>query len=267
MAQPVQEGVEEQPGRAGRVLRFAGASAVGLVSLIGLTTLLGTAVYAVLGLLALTSPHLWTRVRTMTRPRRHNQPTHETSCPDPGEHEQPYQPPGFALPLQPPSSLSDETLCQAWTNTHRLLQKPLPPHVRVDVVQFRQACLDELEHRHPEEVSAWLATGGARRPRRTRFATSPRASSSGPIAAVSRGHSESRHSSTRGSDRPGPGKACAPLLPGPGVLPPAPALGHPDQARGTNGPRIATPVRRRLQVRAVPDRRDRTDELHRKVAP
>jgi hypothetical protein len=120
---------------------------------------LGTAVYAVLGLLALTSPRLWANVRTLRRPRRRNRPSREVPCPDPDHREQPDQPPAFALSLQPPSSLSDENLCEAWGNTYRLLQKPLPAHVRVDVVQFRQACLDELEHRHPEEVTAWLASG------------------------------------------------------------------------------------------------------------
>lgn len=51
--------------------------------------------------------------------------------------------------------VSDTQLCQAWYESFDLLQHPTANN-RYSIVSYRQACLDELERRHPKEIHAWL---------------------------------------------------------------------------------------------------------------
>lgn len=51
--------------------------------------------------------------------------------------------------------MSDAELCQAWCDSLAMLARR-PPGDRYTVVLYRQACLDELERRHPAEIHRWL---------------------------------------------------------------------------------------------------------------
>jgi hypothetical protein len=55
--------------------------------------------------------------------------------------------------------LPDVELCWAWRVSFRSLLERDEPAWRGQVVVARQAYLDELERRHPDEVAAWLASG------------------------------------------------------------------------------------------------------------
>jgi hypothetical protein len=56
--------------------------------------------------------------------------------------------------------LSDEALCHAWRRSFVMLERAASVVSRTRVVAHRQLLLEELEHRHPEELQAWFDAGG-----------------------------------------------------------------------------------------------------------
>ena len=64
-----------------------------------------------------------------------------------------------ALPRETLSDLEDEALCQAWRRSFRLLERTTRVEERSSLVELRGRYLDELERRHPDGVSRWLASG------------------------------------------------------------------------------------------------------------
>jgi hypothetical protein len=53
---------------------------------------------------------------------------------------------------------TDEQLCQAWRASHPALQRCSSVQETMRAVEERQTYLDELARRHPDGVTAWLAT-------------------------------------------------------------------------------------------------------------
>ena len=64
-----------------------------------------------------------------------------------------------ALPRATLSDLEDEALCQAWRRSFGLLERTTRVEERASLVELRGRYLDELERRHPDGVSRWLASG------------------------------------------------------------------------------------------------------------
>ena len=58
-----------------------------------------------------------------------------------------------------PESMDDTNLCFAWRRSYLALQRSLPLHARLRIVERRQEFLDEFEQRNPRGFSAWLASG------------------------------------------------------------------------------------------------------------
>ncbi|NYI68380.1 hypothetical protein [Spelaeicoccus albus] len=54
------------------------------------------------------------------------------------------------------AGVDDDELCRAWFESYALLQRQAATNNGQYVVSYRQACLDELERRHPAEMHKWL---------------------------------------------------------------------------------------------------------------
>ena len=63
------------------------------------------------------------------------------------------------LPRDSLSDLEDEALCQAWRRSFRLLESTTHVEERASLAELRGKYLDELDRRHPDGVSRWLASG------------------------------------------------------------------------------------------------------------
>lgn len=63
------------------------------------------------------------------------------------------------LPCESLSDLEDEALCQAWRRSYRLLESTTGVEERALLAELRGRYLDELDRRHPDGVSRWLASG------------------------------------------------------------------------------------------------------------
>ncbi|QWZ08801.1 hypothetical protein KRR39_02810 [Nocardioides panacis] len=63
------------------------------------------------------------------------------------------------LPREALSDLEDEALCQAWRRSFRLLETTHGAEERASLAELRGRYLDELDRRHPDGVSRWLASG------------------------------------------------------------------------------------------------------------
>jgi hypothetical protein len=56
------------------------------------------------------------------------------------------------------SVITTAELCQQWHESYEALQQAVTPAARLRIVTARQHCLDELERRDPEGLSAWLSS-------------------------------------------------------------------------------------------------------------
>ena len=74
-------------------------------------------------------------------------------------------------PLDVPDQLTDEDLCLAWQSSILGLQHSRSVAARIRVVEARQACLDELERRHPKALHAWLESGARAASTPTKYLT------------------------------------------------------------------------------------------------
>ena len=63
------------------------------------------------------------------------------------------------LPCESLSDLEDEALCQAWRRSFRLLEGTTGIEELAFLAELRGRYLDELDRRHPDGVSGWLASG------------------------------------------------------------------------------------------------------------
>ena len=63
------------------------------------------------------------------------------------------------LPCESLSDLEDEALCQAWRRSFRLLEGTTGIEELAFLAELRGRYLDELDRRHPDGVSRWLASG------------------------------------------------------------------------------------------------------------
>ena len=140
-------------GMTGAVICFA---------LTGFVILLGPAALLAIPLFTLTSPaalhHLSAiYLRMLLRRRRSSHPATER----PGTTDN-ATPPAIDL-TRPARSLTDAELCLAWRssahslNRLQLARKDLPQQLQL--LEERQQYLDELERRHPETFTRWLAEG------------------------------------------------------------------------------------------------------------
>lgn len=90
-------------------------------------------------------------------------------------HQVPTAPPPEPIddptPLEVPDQLTDEDLCLAWQSSILGLQHSRSVAARIRVVEARQACLDELERRHPTAMNAWLESGARAASAPTKYLT------------------------------------------------------------------------------------------------
>ncbi len=71
----------------------------------------------------------------------------------------------------PPITISTAELCRQWQDSHEALRRATSADARLRIVQARQRCLDELEKRDPEGLSAWLASTASAAGDPSRFLT------------------------------------------------------------------------------------------------
>ena len=57
------------------------------------------------------------------------------------------------------AGFTDAQLCRAWRRSYLTLIDTEPDR-RLEVVEMRAACLNEMARRHPREIQAWLIEGG-----------------------------------------------------------------------------------------------------------
>jgi hypothetical protein len=59
------------------------------------------------------------------------------------------------------AAFSNAELCRAWLNSFDALRVAATPSIRLQIVQARQAYLDELERRDPDGLRAWLESNAS----------------------------------------------------------------------------------------------------------
>lgn len=88
---------------------------------------------------------------------------------DPAADEQKPTPPvGNPAEL---AEMTDRDLCAMWRRSYGDLKRTPEADARLELVRLRAACLNEMERRHPQAFSAWLASRGARPGDPPRFTT------------------------------------------------------------------------------------------------
>ncbi|WP_432479942.1 hypothetical protein [Nocardioides sp. GXQ0305] len=125
---------------------FAGLHAMswmGLLLAFGLAGLLW-----VCALVATTGPARWLWAR------RVRGSTAAPPTPEPGRETADLGPTSRQLP-----DLDLGGLCRAWRRSYFTLLDARPPTSRAAVVDYRQRILDEIDHRDPQGLSLWLASG------------------------------------------------------------------------------------------------------------
>jgi hypothetical protein len=131
---------------------------LGGVAVCGTFALLGTAAWLPLLVPVATSP--WA-VGHVVRVCRRRKPGH------PAAHEASArtvlaiaaEPSPVVFPTLDPATLDLEELCWTWRRSYVCLQRCRTVAETSRVVAARQRCLDELERRNPDGLSAWLEAG------------------------------------------------------------------------------------------------------------
>jgi hypothetical protein len=147
--------------RCGKVRLVIESALIGLtaVAATGMVALLGAAACLLFVCLPATSP--WAVRHAMRVCRR------RTSVEKPVGDEPPpekvlavvAEPSPVVFPALAPADLDLEGLCWAWRRSYVRLQRCRTAVETARVVADRQQCLDELERRNPEGLSAWLEAG------------------------------------------------------------------------------------------------------------
>ena len=134
---------------------WVGMVAGGLtIGALGTTCVVGPVGIGVLALFGLLSPWTLRHARTLltSPPRVRDVVRYLDPSADEGE------PVVEAAPLLP-GAMTDGELCTTWRRSFGQLQRARSVEVKLQVVNLRAACLDELIRRHPREVHAWMASG------------------------------------------------------------------------------------------------------------
>ena len=84
------------------------------------------------------------------------------------DEERPLAPPGKPTEL---AEMTDRSLCTMWRRSYLQLKRAPDAGARLELVRLRAACLDEMERRHPQVFTAWLASRSARPGDPPRFIT------------------------------------------------------------------------------------------------
>jgi hypothetical protein len=135
--------------RLRRIVIIGPIAAAAAIAALGLVRTLGMIGVVVLIVLTLTSPFVVRRLSTLLPAR---QQTPQSSMPSAPEIEQLVD----TEPEPDAVTLDDTGLCLAWRRSYLRLEGAGSMASRLAIVKQRQAYLDELEHRHPEEFAEWL---------------------------------------------------------------------------------------------------------------
>ncbi|MFG1621815.1 hypothetical protein [Kribbella sp. NPDC049227] len=169
LAEP--DGPKRRPWDRRRIVaRSTALAASGIVSFIGLGTLVGapTAV-ALLVIMVGSSPYVIRHCRRWLSEHGHlTSASPRPTLPDRGDRS-PRSATAPILATEPdhqvagphvaPDALSDEALCRAWRASFSALQRAGSPTQRLRIVDERRAYLDEIERRTAHGMAAWLASG------------------------------------------------------------------------------------------------------------
>lgn len=136
-----------------RALVAGGAS----VALCLLLSVFGALVWPMLVLCAVSSP--WVVRRALGRERRQRRTRMTRDRPPDCQRAQRH--PLMAASAWVPAVriLSTEELCTSWRASYTIVRQATASDTRVELVSFRQACLDEMERRDPRGLHAWLDSG------------------------------------------------------------------------------------------------------------
>lgn len=128
------------------LVRWAWGIGAGVTAVAGLATLIGGWSLAVWFVVAISCPRLivWARLP--------DTPAGEQSTAKEKQAER------ISLNV-PPVDLDDAALCAMWRDTGRVLARPLSTSTTLRVVEYRAACLDEIERRFPDAITDWLDHG------------------------------------------------------------------------------------------------------------
>jgi hypothetical protein len=140
--------VEDLRSRLPQLLEWSLIAPTAVVALFGLWALAqGWVVVIALGMVAC-HPLLisWARRDPAGRPRRAsgNAGTRSASIP---------------VSFHRPARLSEDGLRRTWGASFDLLQRTQSPDETARIVEYRHACLDEIERRYPERFAQWLEAG------------------------------------------------------------------------------------------------------------
>lgn len=121
------------------------------VAFVSLMSALLTLVWPLLALCLCTSPFVLRRLRdalrnsSESRRRRERAPAEEAAW--------------WNMLAREAEGLADGELCRVWRGSYSALVEAADPATAAQVVRVRQVYLDELDRRHEQAMSAWLATG------------------------------------------------------------------------------------------------------------
>jgi hypothetical protein len=138
----------------------------GMVALASLASALLTLAWPLLALCLGTSPFVLRRVRdavrstSESRRRRERAPTEEAAW--------------WGLLAREVEGLADGELCRVWRGSYSALLEAADAATAAQVVRVRQAYLDELDRRHQQAMSEWLASGPRPATGPERFLQAPR---------------------------------------------------------------------------------------------
>jgi hypothetical protein len=146
---------DEQADRSwSTVISHGCAAGLAVVSVFGLSSLIGVAVLPLTVVMAATCPSVVDRWRARGRA-----PMPEVPAEDSDERRP-------ALGSQcgentPPAvdAMTDLELCMAWRRSYVELERADSAEARAAIANFRQQVLDELERRNPIGFEDWLASG------------------------------------------------------------------------------------------------------------
>ena len=124
-----------------------------VVTILATSISAGPLIWPVLALVAVTSPWMITCGRRLVRRQQSASDTEPT--PRPSSARACIQPADWASAVM---ALSDEQLCASWQTSYTAMQTALVADC-LELVNLRQAYLQELERRNPQGLRAWFDSG------------------------------------------------------------------------------------------------------------
>jgi hypothetical protein len=149
-------------GSVGHMFTWSVTVAFAGTGLLALLTVSPPLALLVVLLIAVTSPRLVSLVlrRSTQRPPRHPDRTARGLGPATEPDDPPVAPVPPSQEQVDVTTLSDKELFYLWRRTFWELRGSAAVDDRLTVISLRQACLEELERRDPDGLSAWLDSGG-----------------------------------------------------------------------------------------------------------